>query len=183
MPALGYARRSGALTYGVGLFAQGGMGTDYGADTFLAMGSGHPVRSELGVGRCCFPLAWQVHAGPGDRRFHRLRLGQPGHAHGRQRHAAGRPGHRRLDGNLAHGHAATGAGALGAHRLLQQQRLQRCGQVHRLGGQGRRGVPRAAPGFTLGASYQGKTSLGDMKTGSHRRVDVAPSAALPTVAA
>ena len=60
MPALGYVRRTGALTYGVGVFAQGGMGTEYGADTFLAMGSGQPVRSELGVGRLLFPLAWQV---------------------------------------------------------------------------------------------------------------------------
>jgi long-chain fatty acid transport protein len=60
MPAFGYARRSGALTYGFGVFAQGGMGTEYGADSFLAMGSGQPVRSELGVGRVLFPLAWQV---------------------------------------------------------------------------------------------------------------------------
>lgn len=60
MPALGYARRSGAVTYGFGLFAQGGMGTEYGADSFLAMGSGSPVRSELGVGSLLFPIAWQV---------------------------------------------------------------------------------------------------------------------------
>ena len=39
MPAFGYARRSGSLTYGVGVFAQGGMGTDYGADSFLAVQS------------------------------------------------------------------------------------------------------------------------------------------------
>ncbi len=60
MPAFGYARRSGSLVYGLGLFAQGGMGTEYGADTFLAAGSGSPVRSELGVGRVLIPLAWQV---------------------------------------------------------------------------------------------------------------------------
>ena len=29
MPAIGYVRRSGDLTYGFGLFAQGGMGTEY----------------------------------------------------------------------------------------------------------------------------------------------------------
>ncbi len=60
MPAFGYARRSGTLVYGLGLFAQGGMGTEYGADTFLAAGSGAPVRSELGVGRVLLPVAWQV---------------------------------------------------------------------------------------------------------------------------
>ena len=60
MPALGYARRQGAWTYGLGVFAQGGMGTEYGADTFLAAGSGSPVRSELGVGRLLLPVAYQV---------------------------------------------------------------------------------------------------------------------------
>jgi long-chain fatty acid transport protein len=60
MPALGYASRSGAITWGVGVFAQGGMGTEYGANTFMAGGSGEPVRSELGVGRLIAPIAWQV---------------------------------------------------------------------------------------------------------------------------
>lgn len=60
MPAFGYARRSGAWTYGLGIFAQGGMGTEYGADTFLAMGSGRDVRTELGVGRVLLPLSFQV---------------------------------------------------------------------------------------------------------------------------
>lgn len=60
MPALGYARRSGALTYGVGMFAQGGMGTEYGANSFMAAGSGEPVRSELGVGKVIIPVAYQV---------------------------------------------------------------------------------------------------------------------------
>ncbi len=62
MPAFGYVRRSGTFTYGFGLFAQGGMGTEYGADSFLAMGSGQPVRSELGVGSIQLPLAWRPHA-------------------------------------------------------------------------------------------------------------------------
>ena len=60
MPAFGYTRRSGAYTYGVGMFAQGGMGTEYEATSFLAMGSGSPARSELGVGNVIFPVAYQV---------------------------------------------------------------------------------------------------------------------------
>ena len=60
MPAFGYTRRNGALTYGLGVFAQGGMGTEYGANSFLAAGSGSPVRSELGVGNVIFPVAYQV---------------------------------------------------------------------------------------------------------------------------
>jgi long-chain fatty acid transport protein len=61
MPAFGYTRRSAnGLVWGVGVFAQGGMGTEYGADSFLAMGSGAPVRSELGVGRLILPLAMSL---------------------------------------------------------------------------------------------------------------------------
>lgn len=65
MPAMGYARRSGPMTYGVALFSQGGMGTEYGANSFLASGgvaagTGQKVRSEVGVGRFIVPLAYNV---------------------------------------------------------------------------------------------------------------------------
>lgn len=60
MPAVGWSRRTGAFTYGLALFAQGGMGTEYGSDSFLALGSGQRVRSELGVGRVILPMAWQA---------------------------------------------------------------------------------------------------------------------------
>lgn len=62
MPAFGYTRRNGALTYGIGMFAQGGMGTDYDATSFLTAGTGLPVRSELGVGNVIFPFAYQVNS-------------------------------------------------------------------------------------------------------------------------
>ena len=58
MPALGFVKRSGAYTYGFGMFAQGGMGTEYEAGSF--MGAGAPARSELGVGNVIFPVAYQV---------------------------------------------------------------------------------------------------------------------------
>lgn len=60
MPALGYIKRSGAYTYGFGMFAQGGMGTEYEATSF--MGAGAPARSELGVGNVIFPVAYQVNS-------------------------------------------------------------------------------------------------------------------------
>lgn len=66
MPAFGYARKSGEFTYGAGVFAQGGMGTEYAADSFLAnpAGPGAPtgdlVRSELGVGRLIIPVSYDV---------------------------------------------------------------------------------------------------------------------------
>jgi long-chain fatty acid transport protein len=60
MPAIGWIQKSGPYAYGVGVFAQGGMGTEFNANTFLAMGSGDKVRSELGVGRLVIPFAYEV---------------------------------------------------------------------------------------------------------------------------
>jgi len=60
MPAFGYTKRNGAYTYGFGMFAQGGMGTEYDATSFMSAGTGLPARSELGVGNVIFPVAYQV---------------------------------------------------------------------------------------------------------------------------
>jgi long-chain fatty acid transport protein len=60
MPAFGYARKGGQFTYGLGVFAQGGMGTEYDANSFLAAGSGEKVRSEVSVGRVIIPVAYDV---------------------------------------------------------------------------------------------------------------------------
>lgn len=60
MPALGWGRKDGAFSYGVGMFAQGGMGTEYGTASPFSMGTGQEVRSELGVGRLIFPVAYEV---------------------------------------------------------------------------------------------------------------------------
>jgi len=60
MPAVGWANKSGKFVYGAGVFSQGGMGTEYAANSFMAAGSGELVRSEVGVGRFIVPLAYQV---------------------------------------------------------------------------------------------------------------------------
>jgi long-chain fatty acid transport protein len=60
MPALGWVRKSGNFAYGAGVFSQGGMGTQYDATSFMALGSGKEVRSELGVGRVIIPLVYNV---------------------------------------------------------------------------------------------------------------------------
>lgn len=60
MPALGWLSKQGGFTYGAGVFSQGGMGTDYKADSFMAAGSGEKVRSEVGVGRFMVPVAYDV---------------------------------------------------------------------------------------------------------------------------
>ncbi|MDD2880246.1 MAG: DUF5723 family protein [Rhodoferax sp.] len=62
MPAFGYTKRNGAYTYGIGMFAQGGMGTEYDGNTFMGAGPAFPARSELGVGNVIFPIAYQVNS-------------------------------------------------------------------------------------------------------------------------
>ncbi|PWB49169.1 MAG: hypothetical protein C3F18_10530 [Nitrosomonadales bacterium] len=59
-PAFGWVTKSGRLTYGLGMYGQGGMGAEYAADSFMGNGQNLPTRSELGVGRLLFPLAFNV---------------------------------------------------------------------------------------------------------------------------
>ncbi len=60
MPAIGWVGKSGPYAYGVGVFSQGGMGTEYSKDSFLAFGSNDTVRSELGVGRVIVPFVYNA---------------------------------------------------------------------------------------------------------------------------
>ena len=163
MPAFGWVRKAGSLTYGVGMFGQGGMGTEYAANSALAMGSGSDVRSELSVGRVLFPVAMQVND--------KLNVGAT------------------LDfawSNLDMKMAATGAqlggmvngmpsGNLGmALPQLAQAPWARIdfsntsdfsGAATATGWTGKLGMTyQATPDMTLGASYHLKTAQGDMKT-------------------
>lgn len=164
MPAIGFARRQGALTWGLGLFAQGGMGTDYAGDSFLAMGSGQPVRSELGVGRLLLPVAWQatpdlivgvsldfVWAGLD------LRMAASGAQLGGL--VTG------VSGNL--GQAMPQLAQAPWARIDFSDSNDFTGQARSTGWAAKLGVVyRPSAVLTLGASYQSKTSLGDMKTGN-----------------
>ena len=81
MPAIGYTRKRDGWTYGIGMFAQGGMGTEYSRGTFLsspsafipfnpltatvnpggsAVGENLENRSEVGVGRLMLPIAFDA---------------------------------------------------------------------------------------------------------------------------
>ncbi|MDP2136291.1 MAG: outer membrane protein transport protein [Candidatus Didemnitutus sp.] len=60
MPAFGYARRSGDLVYGFGVFGQGGMGCEYDANSWRGLGFGLVNRTEVSVGRAILPLAWKI---------------------------------------------------------------------------------------------------------------------------
>jgi len=60
MPAGGWAKKAGGLAYGVGVFAQGGMGTEYSAADWVGAGSGKPSRSEVSVGNVIVPVSYDV---------------------------------------------------------------------------------------------------------------------------
>jgi long-chain fatty acid transport protein len=164
MPAIGWARRQGALTYGLGVFGQGGMGTEYSASTFLAAGSGQPVRSELSVGRVLLPLSYQVTpdlaiGGSLDFMWGGLdmRFAASGAQLGQLVTGA--------SGNL--GAALPALGGAPWARVDFSNGSDFTGEATSTGWAGKIGaVYKAMPGLTLGASYQSKSSLGDMKTGS-----------------
>ncbi len=164
MPALGFARRSGAWTYGVGLFAQGGMGTDYAADSFLAAGSGQPVRSELGVGRLLLPLSYQVTpqfavGGTLDLMWAGLdlRMAASGAQLGGLVTGA--------SGNL--GAALPSLGGAPWARIDFSNSSDFTGAAKSTGWAAKLGaVYVVSPALTIGASYQSQSSLGDMKTGA-----------------
>ncbi|OLP08515.1 outer membrane transport family protein [Rhodoferax antarcticus ANT.BR] len=62
MPSMGYTKRNGAWTYGIGVFAHGGMGTEYDGSSVISAMQGLPSRSELGVGNVLIPVAYQVNS-------------------------------------------------------------------------------------------------------------------------
>ncbi|MDO8958182.1 MAG: outer membrane protein transport protein, partial [Rhodocyclaceae bacterium] len=162
MPAVGYVRKDGKLTYGVGVFAQGGMGTEYAANSFMAMGSGTDARSELGVGRLIFPLAYDVSpdftvGGSVDFVWATLDMKMAAQIS-------------QLGGMMS---SPTGAftGALGAGtdwaRIDFSDSNDFSGSAKGTGWAGKLGFTyRASKQLTIGAVYQSKTSLSDLETGA-----------------
>jgi long-chain fatty acid transport protein len=160
MPAAGWTRKNGNLTYGVGMFAQGGMGTEY------AMGmDGLPERSELGVGRLIAPLAFNVNpnltiGGSVDFVWAMLdlRMAMP-------------------FSNMAALITVPPTGALGGAlsslaptdnvRLDFSDGSDFTGKAKGYGLAGKIGFAyKINPMFTIGGSYHSKTNLGDLETGS-----------------
>ncbi len=65
-PAAGWMRKKDRFAFGVGMYGQGGMGTEYGSDSLLSNPAGQVPspglvnRSEVSVGRVIFPVAYNV---------------------------------------------------------------------------------------------------------------------------
>lgn len=182
MPSMSYIRSRGDLFFGVGVMAQGGMGTEYGVGSPLfAMGcpastfggacapgdmtpmSGEEIRSEVGFGRIMLPLAWKASerlnlAGQVDLVWATLDL---------QMDMDGRS----LMGLMAGGLASGGiTGALGGLGDLRHARFdvsddndmtgkaKAYGLGYKLGA-----VYKLDERLNLGVTYHAKTRLGDMK--------------------
>ncbi len=62
MPAVGWTKTNDKMTWGMGVFAQGGMGAEYAGSSYLSAMTADSVRSELGVGRVIFPVAYRVNS-------------------------------------------------------------------------------------------------------------------------
>jgi len=184
MPAVGWTKKEGKLTYGVGMFAQGGMGTEYDANSFLAAGSAtddgvtpvanRNLRSEVGVGRLLAPIAYNVNdtvtiggsidfvwAGMD------LKMAMPGDATGFGDFIGAQ------NGGTASGSMVTGLlAAIGGGQITGVNWVRFdfsndndfTGEATSTGFGGKIGFVAREGKLTIGGSYHLKTSLGDMET-------------------
>ncbi|HNA29037.1 MAG TPA: outer membrane protein transport protein [Thiobacillaceae bacterium] len=168
MPAIGWTKKSGNLTYGVGMFGQGGMGTEYNLSLDMLQ-TGEGERSELGVGRLMAPIAYNVNdkltiAGSLDFVWAMLdlKMAMP-------------------IANMAGLITPTGAGngtltgalnalALGGYdnaRLDFSDGNDYTGKARGYGFAGKLGFAyKLSPMVSIGGTYHTKTNLGDLETGT-----------------
>lgn len=168
-PELAYARRAGDLAFGVGAFAQGGLGTEYGKDSFLSranggVNSGLENSSRLLVLNIPFAASYQVTdklaVGAGiDAMWQGLNLDLLLGAD----QVGSLIGSGRATGSLVGTLGGLGANLMGAHFSLTKSQFLGSG-VDAWGFTGRLGmVYRATPATTLGAAYTAKSQMDDME--------------------
>jgi long-chain fatty acid transport protein len=169
MPAGGWVKKNGAMSYGVGVFAQGGMGTEYDANSWVSAGTGRKSRSEVGVGNLIIPIAYDVTpdfniGGSFDYVWAGLDL--------QMAMTGAQMGNLAAGGNLS----ATGAGAAampafmgGANNVGYfdfSDGSSFTGKAKATGYAGKIGMTyKVNSQMTIGATYHSKTSLGDLSTG------------------
>lgn len=165
MPAAGWVKKQGGLAYGVGVFAQGGMGTEYTATDWVSAGAGSS-RSEVGIGKLIVPLSYDVTPD--------LNIGGSldlvwGGMDLQMAMSAAQMGGLAASGNLT----ASGAGAAGLPFFLGGANnvgyfnftdgSDFTGKADAAGWAGKLGMTyRVNKQLTVGATYHSKTSLGDM---------------------
>lgn len=159
MPAFGWTNKRGSLAYGVGMFAQGGMGTEYEANSWIGMTDGQEQRSELGVGRLIAPIAYNVNdklsiGGSLDYVWANLdiRMAMPGNV---------------MMGLLESTSTMALPGVPTVGRVDFSDDNDYTGKAKGTGWAGKLGfVYKASSNVTLGGSYHTKTSLSNLKTSS-----------------
>lgn len=166
MPAIGYLMKTGSLTFGAGIYSQGGMGTEYGASSFLAAGTGDKVRSEVGVGRVIVPLAYNVTdsltvGGSIDWVWATMDIKMAASSADFQAMATG----------MSAGMGGAMAGLLGGgathFRIDFSDNNDFMGEAVGTGFAGKLGLTyKVNQALSLGATYHTETDLGDMETGS-----------------
>ncbi len=161
MPAVGYVTKSGKLTYGIGVYSQGGMGTEYkSSDMLMSAGMNVDPRSEVGVGRVIVPLAFNVNdkftvGGSIDWVWATMDL----------RMVTSQTG---FMGMMTGGNFNPGAAAPGGYYALSfSDTNDFSGAAKGTGWAGKLGfVYKITPALSVGATYHSKTSLGDLETGT-----------------
>jgi long-chain fatty acid transport protein len=168
MPALGWVKTQERYSYGIGVFGQGGMGTEYSASGMNAAGTGQPVRSELAVGRVIFPFSYKLNPAVNlgatlDYSWASLDM-RMGALFGQMAGMSPTP-----TGQFAGMMGAIMQGQMPAPpnvRIDFSNNNDFTGAAKSSGWTGKFGATvQATDSLRLGAAYQMKTRLGDMKTG------------------
>lgn len=166
MPAFGWMRKQGEFAYGFGIYGQGGMGTEYGGDTFMSAGSGLTTRSELSVGRMIFPVAYTVSpklSVGATLDFVWMGLDLQMAMSGAQIGSMGSLGLGSFGGSLTTALGGMGANDVAYFNFSNDNKFT--GQAKGYGLGAKIGlVYEVSPELSVGASYHSKTSVSDMKT-------------------
>lgn len=164
-PAFGWVSKKGKWTYGLGIYGQGGMGTEYAGSSFMGAGANLTARSELGVGRVLFPLAMEVSpnfsvGGTLDIVWAQMDLQMP--MTGSQIGAMQSLGMAGFSGSLA-----TTLGGMGTNDVAYidfSDNNRFTGKAKAAGYAGKIGITyKLTPGLTFGATYHSRTRLSDME--------------------
>ena len=176
MHSISWMHRAGTLTWGAAVLAQGGMGTEYGAGSRLfaygldssgnpAPMSGEDIRSEVGVGRVMFPLAYQVNealtvAGQIDLVWATMDVRMDIDGHTFSQLVAGTPGVGSVSGSLL---SAMPPATIDYARFDFSDNNDFNGKAKGQGYAGKIGfVYQLADGLRVGGTYHSKTAINDL---------------------